>query len=171
MRRLLLVLPLALALLALSAASASAATVSGACTVSGSADFTPNGLQATPQSLIYSFSGTGSCSGTLDGAPITNAPVSAFATGGGTLSCAGALSLGGIGHITFPNQGVTINFGINLVGAGTEVEFALTGNSGGGGAGHATFASNADRALDCNSPTGVNGLGFEIQAAAANLTG
>jgi hypothetical protein len=171
MRRLLLVLPLALAVLALSAASASAATVSGECTVSGSADFSPNGLQATPQSLFYTFNGTGTCSGTLDGAVITNAPVSATATGGGTLSCAGAVSAGGTGSITFPNQGVTIRFGISLVGAGSEVGFALTGNSGGAGAGHATFASNGDRVLECTNPNGLNNLGFEIQAAAANLTG
>jgi hypothetical protein len=163
-------LPLALVAFALAAAT-SANTVSGECTVSGSASFTPNGLQGTPQTLGYNFSGTGTCSGTLNGTPITNAPVSANASGSGTLSCAGAVSTGGTGSIAFTGQGVTVGFGIDLVGTCSEVEFVLTGNGGGAGVGHATFATNGARAIECANPSGLNNLGFEIQAAAANLTG
>jgi hypothetical protein len=173
MRRILLMLPLALVAFALApvAAASAANTVSGECTVSGSASFTPNGLQGTPQTLGYNFSGTGTCSGTLNGTPITNAPVSANASGSGTLSCAGAVSTGGTGSIAFTGQGVTVGFGIDLVGTGSEVEFVLTGNGGGAGVGHATFATNGARAIECANPSGLNNLGFEIQAAAANLTG
>ena len=118
MRRILLMLPFALAAFALApvAAASAANTVTGACTVSGSASFTPNGLQATPQTLGYNFNGTGTCSGTLNGTPITNAPVSASASGSGTLSCAGAVTTGGTGSITFTGQGVSVGFGIDLVG-------------------------------------------------------
>ena len=172
MRRLLL-MSLALAAFALvPVASASAAnTVSGACSIAGSAHFSPTGLTNTPQTLGYNFTGTGSCSGTLNGAPIANAPVSASVNGSGTLSCAASLSTSGTGTLTFPNQGVTIGFGISLAGAGSEVAFELTGNGGGSGAGHASFATNGTRALECQNPTGLNDLSFAVEAAAANLTG
>src|SRR5204862_1584855 len=115
-RLLLLMLALTLAALALPVASASAAnTVNGACNIGGSAHFTPNGLQATPQTLGYNFSGTGTCSGTLNGVQVVNAPVTANASGSGTLSCAGAVATGGSGTITFVSQGVTVGFGLDLV--------------------------------------------------------
>jgi hypothetical protein len=172
MRRLLALLALTLGAIVLGpVASSSAATVSGACTISGAATFSPNGLTNTPSSLTYNFGGDGTCSGTLNGAPITNAPVTASASGSGTLSCAASVSTGGTGTLTFPNQGVTIGFGINLAGAGTEVGFTLTGNGGGAGAGHATFATNVTRAPECATPAGVNNLGFEVQAGAVNLAG
>src|SRR4051794_6801748 len=172
MRRTLLMLPLALALFALApVASAGAAnSVSGACSIGGSATFTPNGLQAAPQTLSYNFSGTGTCTGTLNGSPVVNAPVSASAGGTGTLSCAGAVSTGGSGTLTF-SGGATVGFGVDLVGTGSEVEVVLTGNSGGAGLGHATFALNGTRVTECGNPTGLNNLGFNIAATAANLTG
>jgi hypothetical protein len=172
MRRILLI-PLALAafVLAPAAAANAANTVSGACSIAGSASFGPNGLTATPQNLTYNFSGTGSCSGTLNGAPITNAPVSTSVNGSGTLSCAGSVATTGTGTLTFPAQGVSIGFSIALAGAGSEVAFELTGNGGGAGAGHASFATNGTRATECNTPSGLNNLGFSVEAAATNLTG
>jgi hypothetical protein len=173
MRRLLAMLALTLGALALvPVASASAAnTVSGECTISGNAAFSPNGLTATPQTLTYQFGGNGTCSGTLNGVPIVNAPVSAFATGTGTLSCVAAAATGGTGTLTFPGQGVTLGFHIDLAGAGSEVAFTLTGNGGGAGAGHATFGQNAARVAECADPSGINSLGFDVQAAAVSLTG
>jgi hypothetical protein len=172
MRRILAMLALTLgALVLVPVTSASAATVSGQCTIAGTASFSPNGLTATPQALTYSFGGNGTCTGTLNGTPIISAPVSASATGSGTLSCAAAVSTGGTGTLTFPSQGVTIGFGLDLVGAGSEVALAITGNGGGNGTGRASFGSNATRAAECTSPTGVNNLGFDVQAGAVNLTG
>jgi hypothetical protein len=172
MRRLLLI-PLALAAFVLApAASASAAnTVTGACDIAGQAHFSPNGLTNQPQNLTYNFTGVGSCSGTLNGSPITAARVTTNVTGTGSLSCAASTSTVGSGTLSFPDQGVTIGFNISLTGAGTEVAFQLTGTGGGNGAGHASFATNGPRALECNNPTGLNDLGFNVEAAAANLTG
>ena len=172
MRKLLAMLALsACALVLVPATSASAAnTVSGECNIAGTATFSPNGLTATPQTLSYNFGGTGTCTGTLNGAPILNAPVSAGANGTGTLSCAGAVATGGTGVLIFPNHNVTINFGIDLVGTGSEVEFVITGNGGGNGVGHATFGENALRATECANASGVNSLGFAVQAAAVNLS-
>jgi hypothetical protein len=172
MRRLLLI-PLALAafVLAPAAAANAANTVSGACSIAGSAHFTPTGLTNTPTSMGYNFSGTGSCSGTLNGTPIVNAPVSTNVSGSGTLSCAAAVSTTGSGTLTFPNEGVTIGFTISLAGAGSEVAFQISGNGGGAGAGHASFATNAARVTECNTAAGLNDLGFSVEAGAANLTG
>ena len=172
MRKLLVLLALsACALVLVPATSASAAnTVSGACTINGVATFSPGGLTTTPQTMSYNFGGNGTCSGTLNGATILNAPVNAGATGTGTLSCAGAAATGGTGVLSFPNQGVTINFGIDLVGTGSEVEFVIRGNGGGAGAGHATFAENGLRVPECSSPSGLNRLGFAVLAAAVELS-
>src|SRR5262245_58975600 len=167
-RLLLLIVPLTLAAIVLPVASASAAnTVSGACNIGGSAQFTPTGLTSTPQTMGYDFSGTGTCSGTLNGVEVLNAPVTAHAAGSGTLSCAGAVSTGGSGTITFVSQGVTVGFGLDLVGTGSEVELVLAGNGGGAGVGHATFATNGARATECTSAGGLNNLGFVVVASAA----
>ena len=37
--------------------------------------------------------------------------------------------------------------------------------------GRASFGSNAARVAECTSPTGLNNLGFDVQAGAVNLTG
>jgi hypothetical protein len=171
MRRILLI-PLALAafVLAPAAAANAANTVSGACSIAGGAQFTPTGLTNTPTSMGYTFTGTGSCSGTLNGAPIVSAPVSTSVTGTGTLSCAASVSTTGHGTLTFPNQGVTIGFNISLAGAGSEVAFELSGDGGGAGAGHASFATNAARVAECQNASGLNDLGFAVEATAANLT-
>jgi hypothetical protein len=172
MRRILAMLALTIgALVLVPVASAGAATVSGQCTIAGTASFSPNGLTATPQTLTYSFGGNGTCTGTLNGTPIISAPVSANATGSGTLSCAAAVSTGGTGTLSFPNQGVSVGFHIDLVGVGSEVALSITGNTGGNGTGRASFGSNAARAAECASPTGVNNLGFDVQAGAVNLAG
>jgi hypothetical protein len=155
--------------MAVPVASASAANaVSGVCTLSGNATFN-SPLTAQPGPNGYSFTGSGTCSGTLNGQAITNAPASATASGSGTLSCTASASTAGTGTLTV--NGVSVGFQISLVGTGTEVTFALTGNSGGAGGGHATFALGAQQALTQCAGAGVSSLPFSVQAAAANLSG
>lgn len=158
-----------IAVMAVPVASASAAnTVSGACTLSGNASFS-SPLKTQPGPNGYSFTGSGTCSGTLNGTPITNAPASASASGSGTLGCSASASTSGTGTLTV--NGTTIGFQLSLVGSGTEVTFALTGNSGGAGAGHASFALDAQQALTQCAGAGVTSLPFSVQAVAANLSG
>lgn len=158
-----------IALLAVPVASASADnTVSGVCTLSGSANFN-SPLKAQPGANGYSFTGSGTCSGTLNGAPITNAPASASASGSGTLGCSASAATTGTGTLTV--NGVSVGFQISLVGAGTEVAFALTGNSGGAGGGHASFALDAQQAATQCAGAGASSLPFSVQATAANLSG
>jgi len=170
MKRFILLGLLALvAVMAAPVASASAAnTVSGVCTLSGTAGFN-SPLKAQPGPNGYSFTGSGTCSGTLNGTPITNAPASASASGSGTLGCTASAAPTGTGTLTV--NGVAIGFQISLVGSGTEVTFALTGNSGGAGGGHASFAQDAQQALTQCAGAGVSSLPFSVQAAAANLSG
>jgi hypothetical protein len=157
------------ALMAAPIASASADnTVSGACTLSGTANFN-SPLTAQPGANGYSFTGSGTCSGTLNGAPITNAPASASASGTGTLSCTASASTVGTGTLTV--NGVAIGFQIKLVGTGTEVTFALTGNTGGAGVGHASFVLDAQQAATQCAGAGASSLPFSVQATAANLSG
>jgi hypothetical protein len=154
-----------------SVASASAATFTGACTLSGNASFGPNPLTAAPQvGETYTFTATsGTCTGAVDGTPVVNAPASASASGSGTLSCSAAESVGGTGTITINGQ--TAGFSISLAGAGTEIGFVLTGNGGGAGGGHASFAQGAAAALPQCASGGVSSLPFTVQATAAGLTG
>jgi hypothetical protein len=158
-----------IAVMAAPVASASAAnTVSGACTLSGTANFN-SPLTAQPGANGYSFTGSGTCSGTLNGTQITNAPASASASGSGTLGCSASVATLGTGTLTV--NGATIGFQIKLVGAGTEVAFALTGNSGGAGAGHASFALDAQQAASQCAGSGASSLPFSVQATATNLSG
>ena len=146
-------------------ASASANTVSGACELSGTATFTsPLGL--VPGSNGFNFSGSGTCSGTLNGATITNAPASASATGTGTLGCSVSE---GTGSGTLTVNGSPVGFTMTLVGTASEVELLIAGDSGGDGVGHATFATGGTAGLGCAS--GVSSLPFTVAATAANLSG
>ena len=166
MRRLLIAFATVGAFVFVPVASASAAnTVSGACDLSGTASFgSPLGL--VPGSNSFNFSGSGTCSGTLNGATITNAPASATATGTGTLGCTVSE---GTGSGTLTVNGSAVGFTLTLVGTASEVELLLSGNSGGNGVGHATFATGGAAGLGCAS--GVSTLPFAVAAAAANLSG
>lgn len=147
-------------------ASASAAnTVSGACDLSGTASFSsPLGL--TPGSNGFTFDGSGTCSGTLNGAAITNAPASTTASGTGTLGCSASE---GAGSGTLYVNGAPVGFTFTLVGTASEIELAITGNSGGAGVGHATFLTGGTAGAACLS--GASALPFTVAAAAANLAG
>lgn len=175
MRRLLAVVALTLgAVVLVPVASSSAATFAGACTISGNATFSGGGLQNTPQTLSYTFDSTGggpladNCTGSLNNGVPATYPITANASGSGTLSCAAAASTGGTATVAFVG-GPTFNFGIDLVGTGTEVEFVISNGAGGAGGGHATFAEEITRAPEC--ATGITSLGFDVVATAVKLTG
>jgi hypothetical protein len=166
MRRFLIASAALAAFVVIPVASASAAnTVSGECTLNGTATFS-SALGLVPGSNSFNFSGSGNCSGTLNGAPITNAPASASASGSGTLGCSASE---GTGAGTLTANGTSVGFTFTLVGTASEVELLLTGNSGGAGVGHATFATGGTAGLGCAS--GVTSLPFTVAATATNLSG
>lgn len=166
MRRFLIASAALAAFVVVPAASASAAnTVSGACVLSGGASFT-SPLGFVPGSNGFSFNGSGTCSGTLNGATVTNAPASAIANGTGTLGCSASE---GTGSGTLTVNGAAIGFAFTLVGTASEVELVLTGNSGGAAVGHATFATGGTAGTACAS--GASTLPFTVAATSANLAG
>jgi len=167
MRKLLAVLALTLGTLVLvPAASASAATFAGACTISGTATFPAPGLQTTPQTLGYNFSGPGTCTGSLNGGAPASHAVTADASGSGTLSCGASVATGGSATVAF-SGGPIFTFTIDLQGVGSEVNFVIHDDGGGAGAGHATFAEEITRAPECTS--GITSLGFDVVAGAVKL--
>ena len=158
-----------LAALALaSAASAATITFDGSCDVTGIAKF-DHPLTGQPAANGYDFnsaSGT-SCTGTVDGKQVTDAPAVVHVKGQGTLSCAVSSAQAGVGTLTM-TQGtattaddVTVGFGLDIVGALTEVPLRVTGSQGGFGAGEASFRDSAGPGTvsDCNG-AGVPQLGF-----------
>jgi hypothetical protein len=148
-------------------ASASAAnTVSGECVLNGTATF-GSPLGPVPGSNSFNFSGSGSCSGTLNGAAITNAAASASATGSGTLGCT-ASDATGSGTLTVNGAAVGISF--TLVGTASEVELLINGASSGSAIGHATFASGGTAGTAC-ATGGASSLPFTVTAVSANLSG
>lgn len=75
-----------LGLLAIPATGASAATWEGRCEIAGTTTFaTPIG--GLPAEHSYSDSGTGLCTGTLDGVQKADTPIVLAAEGAGTLGC------------------------------------------------------------------------------------
>ena len=149
-------------------AAASAHTVNGACALNGTATF-GSPLGGVPGSNTFTFSaGSGTCSGTLDGNAIANAPASAFASGSGTLGCTASVGSGG-GTLTV--NGTPVSFHLTFAGTGPAVHLVITGASGGGGAGEATFATGGTQpVLNCANNT-ASSLPFTVVAAAADLSG
>jgi hypothetical protein len=82
----------ALAVLALPPAGAAAhgdgPTADGRCTLSGALTLEPP-LGGLPAPTRYDDVATGTCTGTLNGEPVTNEPVELAGQGEGTLSCLG----------------------------------------------------------------------------------
>lgn len=148
-------------------ASASAAnTVSGECLLSGTATF-GSPLGPVPGSNSFNFSGSGTCSGTLNGAAITNAAASASASGTGTLGCSASE---GTGTGTLTVNGTPVGFTLTLAGTVSEVELLISGASSGDAVGHATFATGGTAGAAC-ATGGASSLPFTVAAAAANLSG
>ena len=113
----------------------------GSCSVHGSIAFTPPATN-TAQRLRYGYTGTGTCSGTLDGARINNAPVGWKDRGDAYGSCSQAQTTGpGQGTITFTNKRRSLGFTLDFISQVTEVNITFYGNRSGMAAGHATFAT------------------------------
>ena len=167
MRRFLIACAAMAALALVPVASASAAnTVSGGCVLNGTATF-GSPLGPVPGSNSFNFNGSGSCSGTLNGAAVTNAAASATATGAGTLGCT-ASDATGSGTLTI--NGTPIGISFTLVGTASEVELLINGGAGGNAIGHASFASGGTAGASC-ATGGASSLPFTVAAAAANLSG
>jgi hypothetical protein len=182
MKKPLLAAAATLALAALYATPATADTFKGSCGITGVAKFDHN-LKSSKDRNGYDFkSGSPAsgkpdettCTGELNGQPITNVPAYAAVKGFGNLSCAQSESTeDGIGSLQFPTTGSYFPFGFSFTGTLTEVDFKA--KSGGNEIpGHASFAEFAppDTPVKC-ATDGVPSLGFRasFDSGAVTLTG
>ena len=137
------------AALALPAAPALAEdSFSGSCKdIEGTAKFdTP--LTNTVSDNVYHFAGTGTCTGKLNGADITDSPIAAQVDGPFSGSCEGSESTApGPGKLVFgkgtaaTGDDVTVSFKMTFTGTASEIDFTLAGTKAGTATGHATFVT------------------------------
>lgn len=151
----------------------------GSCKdIQGTATFdTP--LTRTVSDNVYHFSGTGTCSGKLNGADITDAPITAQVDGPFNGSCEGSESTApGPGKIVFTkgtaatDDDVTITFTMTFTGIASQIDFTLAGTKSGTAGGTATFLtqrSPPDLVAKCASG-GNSELPFDASSEAGTLT-
>ena len=80
---------------------ASAATWEGGCTIDGESTF-ERPIGALPRPVRYTDAGTGTCTGRLNGVPVTNTPILLAAEGMGSVGCLATDSIM-FGTLTFTN--------------------------------------------------------------------
>ena len=163
MRKTLLAAALAVGALALPA-TAGATTFAGDCSIKGSASFTKP-LTAVLGANGFVFTGTGTCTGTLDGTAVSGAAIAAQVSNSGAyLSCAVSGSMGGPGTLTFTASGKVLKFNLDQLGVLTEVPFRITGATSGLALGEASFRDSAGPATaQTCAGAGLKSLGFTAE--------
>jgi hypothetical protein len=133
-------------------ASAKVDSFAGTCSVQGTDTFTPPATNAL-QPLAVDYSATGTCTGTIDGRNVSDAPVRLHQRAQGvTGSCPYAQTTApGTGSITF-KHGRTIAYAFEFTSVGTEVHVTMQGRRSGSATAHATFLTprtTPDVAMEC----------------------
>jgi hypothetical protein len=130
----------------------------GSCAVEGDARFTPPASNQ-PQDLVYDYEGRATCTGTLNGTELRDAPVTMRHTGPAYGTCNGARTLApGEGSLTF-EDGTAIRYTLEFTSAGTEVDGTLFGERSGEGSAHGTFLTPrtpADIGQQCREGRAAN---------------
>jgi hypothetical protein len=129
-------------------ASAADSSFDGTCSFQGTAKF-GRPLSNTNTVNTYQFSGPGTCTGTVNGAAVTDAPVTVFVAGPFEGNCSSTHSTGPApGRTTFtqgnddPADDVVIRFTVEFTGTGPELDLRITGDKSGTGSGRATFLTS-----------------------------
>ena len=124
---------------------------SGSCDVQGDVTFNPPATN-TQRPTGYSYVATGTCSGTINGRTVSNAPIHLHQAGRADASCVQALAFPpGVGAFTFADGsriGYTLDFSSEL----TELDGTAYGTRSGEANGHGTFLtqrSSPTITLDC----------------------
>jgi hypothetical protein len=124
---------------------------SGSCSLQGSNAFSPP-ITNTQQMLSLSYDGSGTCSGTLNGRDVSNAPVRMHNTGTSDGSCLRARTLAPAkGAITFPD-GTTIRYTFDFTFVLSEGDITFYGQRSGTAHGHGSFVTQrtpSDVTLKC----------------------
>jgi hypothetical protein len=123
----------------------------GSCSLQGTDTFSPPATN-TRQPLDVRYDASGTCSGTLDGRRISNAPVKLRQTGRSDGSCPYArTNAPGQGSIGFAD-GTTIRYTFDFTSLLTEVDLTMYGERSGSASAPATFLTSRaqpDVALKC----------------------
>jgi hypothetical protein len=110
----------------------------GSCSFQGTVEFTPPATN-TQQPLYFTYAATGTCSGTVDGRSVSNAPVKLFHSGHSDGSCLHANTTSpGEGAFTFAD-GTTIPYSFEFQFVGTEGMFNFQGQRSGSATGTGSF--------------------------------
>lgn len=139
----------------------------GSCSLEGPVTFDPPATN-TQQRLAVDYQAAGTCSGTLDGQNVSNAPVAMHNTAHADGSCLRAQTVApGIGALRFADDGPTIYYTLEFTYVGTEGVQTLQGQRSGSASGHGTFLTPntpPDTALRCASD-GVAQLPMDLTLA------
>ena len=110
----------------------------GSCSLEGTDTFTPPATN-TMQHLTVRYDARGTCTGTLNGRKVSNAPVEMHNFSHSYGSCPNAHTTGpGPGTIRFAD-GTTIRYSVEFTSVGTEVDLTMHGQRSGSAHAHATF--------------------------------
>lgn len=137
--------------LAPAGASEAPDSFAGSCSLQGTISFTPP-VTNTHQPLTTTYDATGTCSGTLDGRQVSNAPVKMHNVARSDGSCSDA-------HTTAPGQGsiayadgTIIGYTFEYTSVLTEIDLTMHGERSGSATAHATSMTARtppDVALKC----------------------
>jgi hypothetical protein len=113
----------------------------GSCSVQGTATFSPP-VTNVQQPLTTEYYGTGTCSGTLNGRQLSDAPITMHSVARANGSCPRAETIRpGRGSITFAD-GTAIRYSLEFTSVLTEVLFTFTGERSGSARGRGTFLND-----------------------------
>jgi hypothetical protein len=128
----------------------------GSCSVQGTATFSPPATN-TLQRLTTGYYGTGTCSGTLNGEQVSNAPVTMQSVARANGSCPRAETIRpGRGSLTFADDTV-IRYRFEFTSVFTEVVVTYEGERSGSARGRGTFL-NDRTSPDVNEQCAGDGL-------------
>lgn len=137
----------------------------GSCSFQGTVRFTPPATNTKSQDLVYDWDGEGTCSGTLNGREISEAPAKAHQAGSAHATCGEAKTIApGTGAITF-SSGETIRSTLEFLSHETEVDLMYFGERSGFARGDATFLTDRtspEVLLQCGSEEGVEETPLDV---------
>lgn len=135
----------------------------GSCSLHGDVRFKPPATN-TPGTLAYTYDGDGTCTGTLNGRDVADAPVTIHTEGHSYGSCSGAETTSpGHGVLRFAD-GPPIRFTQDFTSVTTEIDFTWYGYRSGTAPAQGTFRTtrtSGDVAAQCRT-TGVEQIPMDV---------
>jgi hypothetical protein len=137
----------------------------GSCSFHGVVRFTPPATNAASRDVMYDWDGEGTCTGTLNGEEVSDAPAKAHQAGPAHATCNEAVTITpGQGAIRFAS-GEEIRSTVEFSSVATEVDLTYYGERSGFSRGHATFLTDRtspDVLERCESEEGVTETPLDV---------